>query len=154
VKRLVSFRSLASADLEEIAEYLAVRESPKRAERIVERLLERLRFLAAYPDAGTRRDDLRVGIRTWPEGPFMLLHERQVFALLDALEDHPRDHALLRLLYNGGPRVSETVALEWRNLIDGVANIRGKGGRTRVVRLSRGTWPSCKRSGPPGAAKH
>jgi toxin ParE1/3/4 len=74
VKRLVSFRSLASADLEEIAEYLAVRESPKRAERIVERLLERLRFLAAYPDAGTRRDDLRVGIRTWPEGPCMLIY--------------------------------------------------------------------------------
>ncbi len=69
-----------------------------------------------------------------------ILHERQVFALLDAVADHPRDHALIRLLYNGGLRVSEAVGLEWRNLVDGVANIRGKGGRTRVVRLSRGTW--------------
>jgi integrase/recombinase XerD len=60
--------------------------------------------------------------------------------LLDAVTDHPRDHALVRLLYNGGLRVSEAIALEWRNLVDGVANVRGKGGRTRVVRLSRGTW--------------
>ena len=69
-----------------------------------------------------------------------ILHERQIFALLDAVADHPRDHALIRLLYNGGLRVSEAVGLEWRNLLDGIANIRGKGGRTRVVRLSRGTW--------------
>jgi site-specific recombinase XerD len=69
-----------------------------------------------------------------------ILDERQVFALLDAVEGHPRDHALIRLLYNGGLRVSEAVSLRWRNLVDGVINIRGKGGRTRVVRLSRGTW--------------
>ena len=69
-----------------------------------------------------------------------ILSERQVFALLEAVEDNPRDHALIRLLYNGGLRVSELVALRWRNLIDGVANITGKGGKARVVRLSRGTW--------------
>jgi site-specific recombinase XerD len=69
-----------------------------------------------------------------------ILHERQVFALLDAVAEHPRDHALIRLLYNGGLRVSEAVGLVWRNLVDGIANIRGKGGRARVVRLSRGTW--------------
>ena len=69
-----------------------------------------------------------------------ILSERQVFALLEAVEDNPRDHALIRLLYNGGLRVSELVTLRWRNLIDGVANVRGKGGKTRVVRLSRGTW--------------
>ena len=56
------------------------------------------------------------------------------------MADHPRDHALIRLLYNGGLRVSETVALQWRNLVDGVVNVRGKGGRSRVVRLSLGTW--------------
>jgi integrase len=60
--------------------------------------------------------------------------------LLDAVELHARDHALIRLLYNGGLRVSEAVSLQWRNLVDGIVNIRGKGGRTRVVRLSRGTW--------------
>jgi integrase len=60
--------------------------------------------------------------------------------LLEAVEDRPRDHALIRLLYNGGLRVSELVTLRWRNLVEGVANVTGKGGKTRVVRLSRGTW--------------
>jgi len=69
-----------------------------------------------------------------------ILHEKQVFAILDAAENNPRDHALIRLLYNGGLRVSECVSLLWRNLVDGIANVKGKGGRTRVVRLSRGTW--------------
>jgi integrase/recombinase XerD len=69
-----------------------------------------------------------------------VLHEKQVFALLAAVEDHARDHALIRLLYNAGLRVCECVSLRWRNLIDGVANVWGKGGKTRVVRLSRGTW--------------
>ena len=69
-----------------------------------------------------------------------ILSERQVFALLEAVEDRPRDHALIRLLYNGGLRVSELVTLRWRNLVEGVVNVTGKGGKTRVVRLSRGTW--------------
>jgi integrase/recombinase XerC len=69
-----------------------------------------------------------------------ILSERQVFALLEAVEDRPRDHALIRLLYNGGLRVSELVTLRWRNLVEGVAKVTGKGGKTRVVRLSRGTW--------------
>ncbi len=46
-----------------------------------------------------------------------ILPERQVFALLEAVDDQPRDHALLRLLYNGGMRVSELVTLRWRNLV-------------------------------------
>jgi integrase/recombinase XerD len=69
-----------------------------------------------------------------------ILSERQVFALLEVVEDRPRDHALIRLLYNRGLRVSELVTLRWRNLVEGVANVTGKGGKTRVVRLSRGTW--------------
>lgn len=73
-----------------------------------------------------------------------ILAENQVFALLQAVEGHPRDHALIRLLYNGGLRVSEIVLLRWRNLIaaesGAIANVTGKGGKTRVVRLSKGTW--------------
>jgi site-specific recombinase XerD len=68
-----------------------------------------------------------------------ILSERQVFALLEAVEDRPRDHALIPPPF-GGLRVSELVALRWRNLAEGVANVTGKGGKTRVVRLSRGTW--------------
>ncbi len=47
---------------------------------------------------------------------------------------------LTRLLYNGGPQVSELVTLRWRNLVDSVASVTGKGGKTRVVRPSRGIW--------------
>ncbi len=36
-----------------------------------------------------------------------ILSERQVFVLLEAVEDRPRGHALIRFLYNGGLRVSE-----------------------------------------------
>jgi site-specific recombinase XerD len=55
----------------------------------------------------------------------------------------------IRLLYNGGLRVSELVTLRWRNLVDGVANITGEGGKTRVMRLSRGTWVSLPRCAAP-----
>ncbi len=37
------------------------------------------------------RDDERIGLAE------RILDERQVFALLDAVELHPRDHALIRL---------------------------------------------------------
>jgi hypothetical protein len=50
--------------------------------------------------------------------------------LLKAVEDRPRDHALIRLLNNGGLRVSE------RNLVEGVTNVTGKAAR----RGSCGTW--------------
>jgi integrase/recombinase XerD len=80
-----------------------------------------------------------------------ILHEKQVFALLDAVEDSPRDHALIRLFYNGGLRVSECVTLLWRNLVDGIVNVKGKGGKTRVVRLSRGTWEELARLRPADA---
>jgi integrase len=90
-----------------------------------------------------RRPDDRVAER--------ILDEKQVFALLDSVEDHPRDHALIRLLYNGGLRVSEAVTLQWRNLVNGIVNNRGKGGRTHMVRLSRGTWAELQALRPANA---
>jgi len=73
-----------------------------------------------------------------------LLSEKQVCALLLAAQDHPRDRVLIRLLYNGGLRVSELVTLRWRSLapggLSGAISVTGKGGKTRVVRLSGQTW--------------
>ena len=61
-----------------------------------------------------------------------------------ALEPKPRNHALLRLLYAGGLRVSEVVALRWRDLQErhtgGQVTVFGKGGTTRVVVVSAETW--------------
>ncbi len=61
-----------------------------------------------------------------------------------ALEDDPRNHALLRVMYAAGLRVSEVVGLRWRDLVDrgqaGQLTVFGKGGKTRVVLLSADTW--------------
>jgi integrase len=106
--------------------------------------------LVRRPDGGSRRSTSAIR-PTRPDDRLAerILDERHVFALLDAVDQHPRDHALIRLL--GGLRVSEAVTLQWRNLADSVVSIRGKGGRTRVVRLSRGTWSSCRRLRPADA---
>jgi integrase/recombinase XerD len=72
-----------------------------------------------------------------------ILPEADVHRLL-ALETNPRNHALLRLLYASGLRVSEAVALTWRDLQPagdaGVVTVWGKGGKERSVRLPAGVW--------------
>ncbi len=47
--------------------------------------------------------------------------------------------------------MSEAVTVQWRNLVDGIVNVRGKGGRPRVVRLSRGTRDELQALRPAGA---
>lgn len=69
-----------------------------------------------------------------------ILTEEQVLRLLEAVENHPRDHAMIRLLYSSGVRISECLDLRWDHIIDGVINVLGKGERSRVVRPSEGTY--------------
>jgi site-specific recombinase XerD len=72
-----------------------------------------------------------------------ILSEVEVLALLAADRD-PRNHALLRLLYGSGARVSEICALHWRDCQAvgeaGQITVFGKGGKTRAILLSAGTW--------------
>ncbi len=72
-----------------------------------------------------------------------ILSEAQVHRLL-ALEPHPRNRVLLRVMYAAGLRVSEVCGLKWRDVQgrDGAGQITvfGKGGKTRVVLLSPETW--------------
>lgn len=73
-----------------------------------------------------------------------ILTEAQVIAMI-TLEPNDRNRALLRTLYIGGLRVSELVALCWRDLIErgeaeGQITIFGKGSKTRVVLLPAGLW--------------
>jgi len=82
-----------------------------------------------------------------------ILPEADVQRML-ALEPSPRNRALLRLLYEGGLRVSEVCSLAWRDVQPrgeaGQVTVYGKGGKTRVVLLSIPTWKDVEalRSGP------
>ena len=72
-----------------------------------------------------------------------ILAEGDVHRLL-ALEQDPRNHAFLRLLYLAGLRISEACALRWRDLQPrqdgGQVTVFGKGGKTRVVLLPAASW--------------
>lgn len=72
-----------------------------------------------------------------------ILPEADVHRIL-AHTANARDHALLRFLYATGLRVSELAALRWANMVPveggGLANVYGKGGKQRVVRVPETVW--------------
>ena len=59
----VIFTSEADADLAELYDYIATHGSPARALTYVQRVATFCRGLATFPERGTRRDDLRPGLR-------------------------------------------------------------------------------------------
>lgn len=69
-----------------------------------------------------------------------ILSETEVIRLIDRTENK-RDHALLRLLYHSGLRVSEIVALRWHHVREtnegAVLDVWGKGEKQRYVLISR-----------------
>ena len=73
-----------------------------------------------------------------------------------ALESDSRNHALLRLMYLCGLRVSEAAGLKRRDLQErddaGQVTVYGKGGRTRAVLLTSSLWTEllsvCPGEGP------
>lgn len=78
--------------------------------------------------------------------PMRILSEMNV-QLMIGLETHPRNRAILKLLYAAGLRVSELCALKWGDLqaraeiaFPGQVVVYGKGRKTRVVALTAGLW--------------
>ena len=59
----VVFAPEAQADLIELYDYLAARGGPGRALAFTERIVATCRHLALFPARGTRRDDIRPGLR-------------------------------------------------------------------------------------------
>jgi len=61
-----------------------------------------------------------------------------------ALENDPRNAALLRLIYAAGLRISEACALRWRDLTErddaGQVTVFGKGGNTARCGFRRPVW--------------
>ena len=87
----------------------------------------------------------RVSFVSWPSSPQRLptvLSLQEVDALLRAIE-HPRYQALAMVLYGGGLRLSEALALEVSD-IDGARSVlrvrHGKGDRAREVKLSKSLY--------------
>ncbi len=72
-----------------------------------------------------------------------ILTEATVLKMI-LLEQNPRNHAILHVLYAAGLRVSELCNLRWRDVIrraDGVQlDIIGKGDKQRHVLLSESSW--------------
>lgn len=72
-----------------------------------------------------------------------ILDEAEVCRMI-ALENHPRDKAILMVLYGGGFRVSEVSALKWRHLqareSAGQITVFGKGGKTNTVLVPESVW--------------
>jgi len=62
-------------DLDEIWDYIA-RDSQAAADRHIARLREKCQVLADNPGFGTRRDDLRPGMRSFPVGSYLILFQR------------------------------------------------------------------------------
>lgn len=81
----------AERDLAEIVAFLAERESPRVAERILEGLLDAAHHLATFPDRGScPKELLKLGIREFRQAicpPYRLIYRmagNQVFLLLVA----------------------------------------------------------------------
>lgn len=76
--------------------------------------------------------------------------------LLISSTTNPRDHAIIRLLYLAGLRVSELCGLKWRDLKargdGGQITVFGKGEKTRTVLIGAGMWKEI--NSLKGYAKH
>jgi len=80
--------------------------------------------------------------------------EEDVLSVL-AHEPNRRNHALIRLLYAAGLRLSEACALRWRDVQPrgnaGQVTVWGKGEKERAVLLTEGTWRELVALRPPDA---
>lgn len=71
MRREVLLTEDAERDLEEIYDYIAEFDSPRNADRVLDRLLEVTERLAAYPERGSQPGELRsLGVQEYRQGFF------------------------------------------------------------------------------------
>ena len=87
----IEFSPEAVGDLIDLYDYIAVRDGAERAIGYIDRIEEFCRSLSVFPDRGTRRDDLRPGLR-------ILGFERRAVIALNIADDTV---TILRVLYGG-----------------------------------------------------
>ncbi|HSU05035.1 MAG TPA: type II toxin-antitoxin system RelE/ParE family toxin [Acetobacteraceae bacterium] len=65
----------ADKDLDEIWYHIAKESnSVSLADRVVDRITDRLLLLALHPRLGRRRDELRAGLRSFPVRPYLIIY--------------------------------------------------------------------------------
>ena len=73
-----------------------------------------------------------------------ILTEEQTINLISATRDNKRNHALLRLMYHCGLRVSEVCGLKWSDVVErsegGQISVWGKGSKERNVLVVGAMW--------------
>ncbi|HEV2541342.1 MAG TPA: type II toxin-antitoxin system RelE/ParE family toxin [Methylobacterium sp.] len=87
----LTFHRLARADLFSIDAYIEEQSGPIRASGFLDRIESACRGLTEFPEKGTPRDDISVGLRTWAM-------ERRVPIVYRAT---PEQIEVLRVLYAG-----------------------------------------------------
>lgn len=113
-------------------------------------IARRLKSIKSLLSFAQRTGYIRFNIGTMVKVPKLkktlaerIMTEEQVFTML-AKEVNPRNHALLRLLYASGIRVSELCDLTWRDVQPrddtGQITVFGKGEKTRTVLLKKETF--------------
>lgn len=149
----IDHKPLSAVQLEDLQAFATALKAHGYATATQQRRLNAIKSLLAYGyDLG--RLDRNVGQRLKPPKPKRTLAERilseaQVLALIAATTT-ARDHALLRLLYATGARVSEVCALCWHDfqpVAQGRAQVTlfGKGSKTRAIVFSAATWQIMQR---------
>jgi site-specific recombinase XerD len=148
VRRLLTFaakplRQILLGDLQAFADHLGDRLAPASRHRCLSGVKSLFAFahrLGYLPFDVARplrlpvlRDRLAERILTEAEVQLMLAGER-----------HPRNHAMLWLLYASAIRVSELCALKWADLQErtegGQITVLGKGGKTNSILLPASVW--------------
>lgn len=66
-------RPLAATDLDEIWWYIA-QDNPDAADRFLDKIEERCRTLAQFPNMGVSRDELHPGLRSLPVGKYLIFY--------------------------------------------------------------------------------
>lgn len=140
-------RGPEAVTLGDVRDYVAELGEAGRAPATVSRACSALRtYFRFMLDEGIVTADPTEGLARPRRGrplPDVLTYE-QVLAILEAVPvEHRlalRDRAMLEVLYGSGVRISELVGLRTRDLMpeDGLAVVRGKGDRQRLVPLGGG----------------
>ena len=147
---------LTLTDLQTYADSLSGQAESSRARRlaVVKSLLRFAHSLGYLPV------DLGRPLRLPPRAARLaerIMPEAAVHRML-ALERHPRNHAVLRVLYATGARVSELCGMRWRHLAaraaGGQVSLHGKGAKERTVLLPASVWEELLDLRGPTIARH